>query len=202
MDLKEFKCRCSKIGDIMVNGRGGGLGKTTESFVKQWMKEQLYGYQKFVSTKQMEKGHEVEFDAIKYYDNNLDKNEESFENDYLTGTPDIIDGDYIKDIKSSWDLWTFPLFEDELPTKDYYWQMQGYMALTGRKSAKVIYVLIETPIHLLNNWTDVDYQYADKERKLRVKEFIVERNDEDIQKIYDRVKEIRKYVKELHEKIN
>ena len=204
--MKEFKCRCSSIGDIMTNARGEGLSKTTESFVKEWMKSELYDSVRFFGNKYTEKGNEVEEDAIRYLELNRDygfltKNEESFENDFITGTPDLLFLDRIIDIKSSWDMWTFPLLEDELPEKKYYWQVQGYMALTDTTKATIAYVLMNTPDHLLNQWTDVPYDYNDLDSNLRIKEFEVERNDDDIQKIYDRVELIREYVKEKNEKI-
>ena len=110
--------------------------------------------------------------------------------------------DLVIDVKNSWDHWTFPLFEDSVPTKDYYWQLQGYMALTGNKSAKLIYTLMDTPIDLLNQWTDVLYEYGDINSKYRIKVFNIERNDEDIEKIYARVDEIRDYIKTLNNKLN
>jgi hypothetical protein len=32
---------------------------------------------------------------------------------------------YCLDVKSSWDATTFPFFDTEIPTKDYYYQLQG-----------------------------------------------------------------------------
>jgi hypothetical protein len=209
MDMKEFKIRCSAIGQIMTNSRSKTepLSKTTQTYMQDWMKEQIYGGKKFTGNKYTEKGLQVEDEAISYFEcemgfDFLIKNTQSFENNFLTGTPDLIVGDKIIDIKSSWDHWTFPLFEDKLPTKDYYWQLQGYMALTGAKTATVAYVLMDTPDELLNQWTDVPYEYEDLDSKYRIKTFDFDRNDEDIEKIYERVEECREYIKTLNSKVN
>jgi hypothetical protein len=202
MDMKEFKIRCSAIGQIMSNPRTKSemLSKTCKTYVHDWLKEQIYGVQKVTSSKYTEKGLEVEDESISFFSTfgghgYLTKNEKSYENEFLTGTPDIVVEDTVVDIKSSWDMWTFPLFEDDVPNKDYYWQLQGYMALTGATKAKLVYVLVDTPMHLLNNWTDVEYSYENVPYKYRMKEFEVERNDEDIDKIKVRVNEIREYIK-------
>ena len=184
----------------------GELSKTTQSYVQEWMKEQIYGARRFSGNKFTEKGHEVEDDSIAYVEKVLGldfilKNEEHFTNDFLTGTPDVIMDDLIIDVKNSWDMWTFPLFEEELPNKDYYYQAQGYMALTGKKHYKVIYTLMNTPEELLNPYQDVEYDYNDLDSKYRLKVFDIERDDEVIQKIYDRVEEIRKYIKELEKSL-
>jgi len=76
------------------------------------------------------------------------------------------------------------------------------MALTTLKKAKLVYTLMETPTDLLNQWTDVPYEYDNLEAKYRIKVFEVERNDDDIQKIYDRVEECREYIKTLNTKVN
>ena len=66
--------------------------------------------------------------------------------EYFTGEPDLIVDGVVMDIKNSWDLWTFPLFEKEIPTKDYYLSITGlYMYLLGLEKAKLIYVLLDTP---------------------------------------------------------
>ena len=205
----QFKIRCSAIGQIMANSRSKTevLSKTTQSYVQDWMKEQIYGGQKFTGNKYTEKGLEMEDESIDYFSEELGlgflaKNTVKYQNEFMTGTPDLIHNGVIIDMKNSWDHWTFPLFEDKIPTKDYYWQLQGYMALTTLKKAKLVYTLMETPTDLLNQWTDVPYEYDNLEAKYRIKVFEVERNDDDIQKIYDRVEECRDYIKTLNTKVN
>jgi hypothetical protein len=171
------------------------------------MKEQIYGGQKFTGNKYTEKGLQVEDESIDYISENLGygfllKNDMKYENEFMTGTPDVIHDGVVIDMKNSWDHWTFPIFEKSVPTKDYYWQLQAYMALCNLDKAKLIYTLMDTPEDLLNAWTDVPYSYEELDSKYRIKIFEIERNDEDIQKIYDRVKECRTYLEELKNSLN
>ena len=55
----------------------------------------------------------------------------------LYPNPDIL-SDQLIDIKSSWDFTTFPMHQQSLPSKDYYWQMQGYMMLTEKRYARLL----------------------------------------------------------------
>jgi len=209
MDMKEFKIRASAVGNIMTNSRSKSnpLSKTTETYLQEWMKEQIYGGQKFTGNKYTEKGLQVEDESIDYISEHLGygfllKNDMKYENEFMTGTPDVIHDGVVIDMKNSWDHWTFPIFEKSVPTKDYYWQLQAYMALCNLDKAKLIYTLMDTPEDLLNAWTDVPYSYEELDSKYRIKVFEIERNDEDIQKIYDRVKECRTYLEELKNSLN
>ena len=136
--MKQFKIRCSAIGQIMTNPRTKKeyLSKTTASYCEEWLKEQIYGRKKEFTSKYTNKGNIVEQSSLDFVASELGygslvKNEESFMNDFLTGTPDAILDDHIIDVKNSWDCFTFPLFFNNVPNKAYYWQAQGYLALTG-----------------------------------------------------------------------
>jgi hypothetical protein len=199
--MKQFKIRCSAIGQIMANSRTKGqLSKTAQSYVQEWLKEQIYNRRKDISNKYMDKGNLLEDESIDFLANNSDlgfliKNEEYFENDFLTGTPDIITNEEVIDMKNSWDCFTFPLFYDNIPNKDYFYQLQGYMALTGKKKAKLVYTLMTTPEDL--NYGKED-NYDNVDPKYRIKVFEVERDEEVIEAIKERVNEINNYIKQLN----
>lgn len=216
-----FKVRCSAIRSIMTSDRSGkGLSITAKSHVEDWYKLQLYGAQKNINSKYLRKGLEQEDAAIElvadYYGKGiLLKNEDFYENDFLTGTPDVIcsGGKEIRDTKCSWDAYTFPLLKAELPSKDYYWQMQGYMALTGAQVAYIDYVLMNslpeeiersTVAKYGEDYTEEDYTevnesmtYDRHPMNLRIKTFEVQRCDEDIEKIKERVMLCREYLKTI-----
>ena len=201
--MKQFKIRASGVGQIMTNAKKKGeLSKTTLSYVDTWLKEQIYGVNKDFSSKYTDKGNRMEDAAIDYVEEHLYpndlliKNEEYFEDDYFKGTPDLILEDEIIDIKNSWDCFTFPLLAKELPNKDYYYQLQVYMHLTGRKKAKVIYVLMDTPEDLLGYYNSV-VSYQNIDSKHRIKVFEVEYSEEVIEAIKTRVNEIREYINKL-----
>ena len=123
------------------------------------------------------------------------KNEESFEDEFFTGTPDIITNDEILDTKCSFDAYTFPLFDKELPNKDYFYQMQVYMHLTGKKKARVVYVLLNTPEEL--TWEE-KRDYSNMDKKYRIKDFVVEYDAEIIANLQEKVKEARKYIETIN----
>src|SRR5690606_5995419 len=120
------------------------------------------------------------------------KNEESFEDEYFTGTPDLILEDEVIDIKCSWDAFTFPLFDTELPEKDYFYQMQVYLHLTGRKKGRVVYLLLNTPEEISPYEVKHDYNSIDK--KYRIKAFDVVHDSEIIETLQNRILDIRNYI--------
>lgn len=149
------------------------------------------------------------------------KNEEWFPNEYICGTPDIIDEEVVIDIKSSWDIFTFFRTTQNDIKEIYYWQLQAYMALTGCKKAKLAYCLVNTPdsliqaqkrklmydmglrdtddtmnADLIKGCEEIDKLsiYDDIPREEKIFEIEVERNDEDIEKMYERVIACRKYM--------
>ena len=144
--MKEFKIRASASGKLMTKPRSKSevLSKTTKSYLQEWVKEKIYGFRKNIKSKYLTKGNEVEDAAIDYASENLGwlfalKNEEYFEDEYFCGTPDVILEDTIVDIKSSWDCFSFPLFFEAIPNKEYYYQLQTYMHLTGKRKAQLCY---------------------------------------------------------------
>lgn len=230
-DFSKYRFRCSALGKLMVNPRNKKdlLSATTKRYLQEIHKEVLFGKTTEIESKYLSKGIQVEDDSIKMLNNvtglGFEKNMEFFEDDYICGTPDIIDrpkiGDKYKvcliDIKSSWDFTTFPMHEDHLPNKDYYWQMQGYMLLTDVNTSSVVYCLVDTPTQLIQDevrrlgWKlgmievpmDLEaevyerLQYADIPEELRIKKFEVEYNPEDIERLYERIEICREYLTDL-----
>lgn len=184
-----------------------------------------YGRNTDIQNKYTSKGNQVEEDSMTLFcrikKEFLVKNTEWKFNDYICGTPDIITPDKITDLKSSFDIYTFfrAKYKANL-NPAYYWQLQCYMALTGLKTSSLVYCLIDTPRTIIedekrklwytmggNNINQEEYEKGCKELEAlhiyndiplseRFFEFTVERNDKDIKKIYDRVIQCRKYMKE------
>lgn len=215
-----FRIRASACGLIMTNDRSGkNMGETARTYCENWVKEELYRRRKEFTSKYTDKGNEVEASSIEYASDVLGwglvaKNEQNYSNDYMTGTPDIILADRVVDIKNSWDCFTFPLFDTDIPDKKYYWQGQVYMALTGKSNFELVYTLMNAPEHLIEqearrsaDWGEVEAELYDAVRDrmtydelsngLRLKSFDVLRNDEDIARIEKRVQECREYIRTL-----
>lgn len=201
--IQDFKIRASASGQIMTNPRTKTelLSETTKTYVFDWLKENIYGYRKELNNKYVTKGLELEDEAIDKAIELLDlpftlKNEQFYEDEYFTGTPDLIIKDTVYDIKCSWDCYTFPLFDTEIPTKNYYYQLQVYMHLLGLKKAKLVYVLLNTPENLASWEQPKDYSELDK--KFRIKTFDVEYSEEVIQDLKQRVTNIREFIQTIN----
>ena len=195
MNLPIFKIRASASGKLATNPRSKSekLSETTKSFLKEWATEQMFGYRNEIKNKYVERGTLYEDFAIDRAIEWLDlpfvvKNEKFFEDDFFTGTPDLIVNDVIYDIKCSWNCFTFPFFEKELPNKDYEIQMQVYMHLTGCKKAVVTYVLLDNE--------EIGHLY-EIDNKFRIKTFEVNYDESVIEMLIERVEESRNFLNQL-----
>lgn len=208
------------------------LSKGAKTYLQSLWKEETFQRPKDITNKFMLKGIEVEGETMhlvnevlgwKYDFLTIEKmhlRKERLANDYISGEPDVIsyDNNHIADIKSSWDVHTFPLFEDKV-NADYYAQGQGYLWLTGLDNYELCYGVVDTPEKFINDkirkttW-DMDYidipqedeelirrcmTFDDIEKRIRVRVFKFQRDDEYIKKIEQCVKMAREYLMELNE---
>jgi len=225
-----MKIRASQAGKLMVEPRtkkakeAGELSETSKSFLDELAIEKHYQRRKVVRTDEMRKGIECEEQAItmlqRQVGEGLFKNEDRYEDEHFTGEPDLISS-VVYDTKVPYDIWTFhkaepPILETGKKTL-YYWQLQVYMALTGKSHACLAYCLVDTPEMMLDdilyraqfkfdggedNPECQDYKeelekahrYSDIPEEQRVKLFPVERNDEDIDALREKVSQARDYV--------
>jgi hypothetical protein len=195
--MNNFKIRASATQNIMTNPRSKSetLSETCKTYLEEWAKESIYGVRKNIKSKYLTKGISVEDEAIEYYSEIAKlgfvlKNQDRFEDEFFTGTPDLITGDTVYDFKSSWDCFTFPLFDTE-PDKGYWMQLQVYMELTGLKKAKLVYTLQNTPDELEY---DEPMDYSNVLSHLRIKEFSFDYDPDFILSVKERVLECREYV--------
>jgi hypothetical protein len=195
--MNSFKIRASATKSIMTNPRSKSekLSETCKTYLEEWAKENIYGVRKNIKSKYLTKGISVEDEAIEYYSEIeklgfVLKNQDRFEDDFFTGTPDLIVGDTVYDFKSSWDCFTFPLFDTE-PDKSYWMQLQVYMELTGLRKAKLVYTLQNTPDELM---FDEPMDYSNVPSHLRIKEFAFDYDPEFIELVKQRVLDCREHV--------
>ena len=221
--------RCSGLGKLMTNSRSkkDGLSETAKSFIEDIFREKEYGIFKDISSRYTEKGLEMECEAIQLagnvlgWDLNVNKNEERLKNEWITGIPDINTETLLADIKCSWSGSTFPFFEEELPNKDYYWQLMGYMMLTGHLQAELVYCLMNTPLkivedevrrmhwklNLIDESLDVreavqcQHNFDHLSDNLRIKRFIVEGSIDAENRIKEKVEQANEYYQTL-KKVN
>lgn len=125
---------------------------------------------KFSGSKETEKGHLVEDDAILFLMQqefiSAEKNTIRFNNDWITGEPDII-SDIVYDTKCPWTYWSMPYFKDDIESKSldagYDWQQLCYLWLLRENNefeskiideAQLKYILMPTPNKCLGKWDD------------------------------------------------
>lgn len=196
--------------------------------------EKYYSGRKGKPTAAMVKGTVVQREAFDLFIAAEEKHYNSqvklLKNEFITGVPDLFDGTIatssqeIIEVKSSWNIFSFLSVIGKPLKKNIYWQLMGYLWLTGAKVGTVAFCLINTPEHILeeekqrviNNRKlyeededrfnamieelSVRMNYNDIPLQDRVLRFSVERNEADIAKISGKVIKCREYLKEFEEK--
>jgi len=223
-----MKIRCSSLGKLMTSPKSKVevLSQTAKTYLKELALEEKFGIRKEFSSRYTDKGNIQEDTAIEMASQVLNlpfalKNTEYFENDFVKGTPDLILEDEIIDIKCSWDGTTFPWFKDELPNKDYFWQLVGYMWLTGRSKARVVYCLVDTPEDIVQDeirrtsWKkfEIDvteetenevrakHEFSHISENKRVRAFQIELNEANIEQVKEKLLHAREYYNDLINKL-
>lgn len=219
-----MKIRSSAIGKIMTNPKTKGetLSQTTKTYLQELAIQEIYGIRKEFSSRYTDKGNEVEDLSIALCNDVLDlgfiyKNEEHFSNDWITGTPDVNTNEILLDVKSSFDATTFPFFDTELTNKMYFYQMHGYMWLTGKTEALLCYCLIDTPLQIVEDeirrehwkaslieesldlraFVQAKHTFGHIPKEKRLKTFKITKDDVIIENIKTRIEECREYYNNL-----
>lgn len=224
MSSKQFKMRCSALGALFTEPRSKSetISATLKTHLNNWYLEKEYGVRTDMTSRYTDKGIQLEDEAIREYNKlfktNHVKNDEYFEDDFIQGTPDIVSDDEVLDIKCSFSLSSFPALETKCPNKAYDYQLQGYMRLTGKSKAKLVYVLLDTPEDIIvreaksimykeklpEDFLDIlieevreSQTYSHIPIEKRIKIFEVDRNEDIIKAIDDKVANAREYLKSL-----
>lgn len=230
IDWENIKFRASSWGNLLTGTRTdkNAIGDTCAKELLKIYSQEVYGRKKDITTKQMDKGIQAEYDSIMLFSQVegklFAKNDERFENEWFCGHPDLINGTELYDIKTSWELDSFlPKLIAE-PDKGYIAQLNAYFDLCGCDTGGIVYCLVSAPINILESekksllwkmnviselspeyvkaanelerlmvFDDIDY----RERVIKVP---VDRDDELIQKMKDKVPILRQWLKDFHEK--
>jgi hypothetical protein len=202
--------------------KGEVLSQTTKTYLQELAVEEVFGIKKEFSSKYTDKGNEVEDLSIALCNDVLDigfiyKNEKQYINDWITGTPDVNTNEILLDVKSSWDATTFPFFDTELTNKSYFYQMHGYMWLTGKEEALLCYCLVDTPLLIvedeirrehwkqnlieenldLRTFVEAKHVFTHIQKEKRLKTFKIAKDDVVIEAIKTRIEECREYYNKL-----
>lgn len=210
------------------------LSKGAKSFLTSLYALLKYGKQSVFrdrGNKYTQKGKEAEEQSIAMVSvlegKLFTKHEGRLENDFIAGHPDILDFDddgkicRVIDVKTPWDAESFFSVVNKDLLDQYYWQIQGYMALTGCDKGEIHFCLINHPEHQIraererllrsmNVATELNPEFLEAEKHLinnmtfddmpfeeRRFVFYVDRDEDDIQKAYKQVEKCRIYLQEI-----
>ncbi|MFA5234153.1 MAG: hypothetical protein WC390_07120 [Sulfurimonas sp.] len=230
-----LKIRASQAYKLLTEPRNkadkeaGNLSETTKTYIEELWLEHNYGYKENVMTDEMLKGLLCEQDSMKLVQNKFGgkfriKNTKNYSNEYITGTPDIIleEEKIVEDIKCSFSVKTFfkaKANEEEI-NKNYFWQAQCYMALTGATKYRLIYCLVKTPDEIITELkkklyykfncdeTNKDYQLWSEQIEInhnldlipeekRIKVFEFDFDQSKINMLYSKIDKARNYYNSL-----
>lgn len=150
--------RASSVGRLMTEPRTkteGILSVGAKSYIRELAQQEIFGADFEVSSKEMQKGIEVEGESIALLNRvrglSLAKNVERRNNGFITGECDLFDAPRRRghDLKSSWSTKTFPGWVIDCEDKLYEWQMRAYMLLWDADEWEVNYALVDTPERLI-----------------------------------------------------
>jgi len=226
MNFDKYKFRPSQLPLLMTKPKlkSEALSGTAKSILDDIFIKEVYGREKIITSKYLEKGTNQESESISLYRKVkqvfVAKNEQKLENDYLAGTPDLILEDKIVDVKTNWDIWTFHQVDEAKAKKDYYYQLVAYMILTKKTKAELAYCLISNDDYtIISELQKIKYskglkdespeleeyeeqitknnKYEDIEQSKRLKVFSFELDKEEEERIINTLKECRKYLNNL-----
>ena len=206
------------------------LSKGAKSYIKELFMFHEYGVGMDIYSKYMEKGVLTEDECIDLCSSLFDygelkKNEVELSNEYITGTPDIVNDMVLIDVKSKWSphqcFWlaeTDKEIQKNLDHKVYEWQLKSYMWLTGHVESELVYCLVATPEHLVLDemrrlsWKKLEggevsieteaevrayFDISNIPTEKRVKSFKVELTEKDVADMKIKVNLARKYYKQI-----
>jgi len=198
-----LKIHPSSLGKIMTEPKSKTetLSEGAKTYVKKLAKEFVYNYREQITSKYLDKGIQLEDEAIELYNRvnftNYVKNTETVTNDWLIGTCDILTPTKIIDIKCSWSLGTFPAIPEDGISKDYEFQGRAYMMLYNVDFFENAYVMLSTPEDLMRYEQPELHQvdHIDESMRLTIVPYV--RDLEIEEKIVQKVEAAQKYYNEI-----
>ena len=234
IEWDKIKIHCSSLSKITTEPRNkadkdaGNLSETAKSHLIEVYALLMYNFKKDISNKYTEKGNFCEPEGLSMIAQKtgleIEKNDQTFENDYFIGTPDalVIPKRLIFDNKASFDWCTFLANVSDELDNTYESQMNGYLDLLGWNIGYIAYTLIDTPEFIRNaekyallrkmdvisedspdfqrSWAkkEANLIYSNTDYKERILLFQVNKNEEYIQKAYKKVEKSREFLQEFN----
>lgn len=181
-----------------------------------------YNRREDIKSKYLEKGLLLEEDAITAYSvltgEFHKKNKIRVANEWVEGELDFSTHDTVIDTKVNWSIFQFNRVIAKPIKPLYHWQLDGYMFLFNKEKGRLVYALLNTPEHLiameekklLYDFVGGEEDYKEAcaelrrnhiyddipiEEKIRI--FDVDRSEERIEKIKQRVLDCREYLNNI-----
>lgn len=155
MNWNEVLFHPSQLGKIFTSPvskadkEAGELSATCKTYLTELYAQFKYGRKQELDNKYINKGKDCEEASLlllsEYKGEFFEKNEETFKNEWLIGTPDTFDVETVIDVKTSYSIFSFLSNLDGKLDTAYELQLQAYMWLTGMKYAQLVYCLVDNP---------------------------------------------------------
>ena len=162
-----MKWHPSSLGKLMTTPKSKteNLSQGAKSYIRQVAKQDFFGYRVELDNKYINKGKDQEQDSIDLLNSvrftKYHKNIFRLEDEYLTGECDILADDRVIDIKTSWNLETWPATPGEAHDNEYEWQGRAYLMLYEREIFELVFCLVTTKDEFLNQWEQIDLHRVD-----------------------------------------
>lgn len=210
--MKDLIVRCSELKKMMTlpKSKSTEFSETTMEWLVDKAFQYVTDYRPAITSRAMEKGKMVEDKSIDLLNNvyftEYQKNTERKTNDWLTGECDIVEGNLIRDVKSSWSIDTFPKIQHQaekiIKSSGYDWQGRGYMLLWDKDQFSVDFCLVDTPIELIPAYEDLMKHYVDRLSPLvRVTSTYFDRDKEVEEKMFEQYQRCNIKYKEIVEEL-
>jgi hypothetical protein len=162
-----MKWHPSSLGKLMTTpkSKGENLSQGAKTYIRQIAKQDFFGYRVELDNKYINKGKDQEQDSIDLLNSvrfkKYKKNDVRIEDEYLTGECDILSDDRVIDVKTSWNLETWPATSSEAHDNDYEWQGRAYLMLYDREIFELVFCLVTTKDEFINQWEQIDLHRVD-----------------------------------------
>jgi hypothetical protein len=162
-----MKWHPSSLGKLMTTpkSKSENLSQGAKTYIRQVAKQDFFGYRVELDNKYINKGKDQEQDSIDLLNavrfTNYQKNDVRIEDDYMTGECDILADDRVIDVKTSWNLETWPATSSEAHDNDYEWQGRAYLMLYEREIFELVFCMVTTKDEFLNQWEQIDLHRVD-----------------------------------------
>ena len=157
----------SSLGKLMTTPKSKteNLSQGAKTYIRQVAKQDFFGYRVELDNKYINKGKDQEQDSIDLLNavrfTNYKKNDVRIEDEYMTGECDILADDRVIDVKTSWNLETWPATPGEAHDNDYEWQGRAYLMLYEREIFELVFCMVTTKDEFLNQWEQIDLHRVD-----------------------------------------